>query len=156
MQSGERLSSDGVSGEVPRQGVLLGIDHGLQRIGVAVTDAHQTLAMPVETIRVRTPALTAQRLKQLARDYRAVGIVLGLPLHMHGEEGEQAARVRAFGAWLQQELNLPVVYWDERLSTAAAQTLLWSRGESPRKSSGRLDGLAAQVLLESYLHRPQV
>lgn len=156
MQAEERSSSAGASGEVPRQGVLLGIDHGLQRIGVAVTDAHQTLAMPLETIRVRTPALTAQRLKQLAQDYRAVGIVLGLPLHMHGGEGEQAARVRAFGAWLQQELKLPVVYWDERLSTASAQALLWSRGESPRKSSGRLDGLAAQVLLESYLHRTQV
>uniref|UniRef100_A0A7C4QUJ7 Putative pre-16S rRNA nuclease n=1 Tax=Schlesneria paludicola TaxID=360056 RepID=A0A7C4QUJ7_9PLAN len=143
--------------EMPLQGVLLGIDHGVQRIGVAVTDAAQTLAMPLETIVVRTPALTSARIQQLVRDYRAVGLVIGLPLHMSGEEGVQAARVREFGEWLRRETGLPVAYWDERLSTSAAEALLWSRGESPRKQSGRLDGLAAQVLLEGYLrHRRAV
>jgi len=136
---------------LPRRGVLVGIDHGAKRIGVAVTDAAQTIAMPLETIAVRTPALALQRLQQIARDYRAVGWVIGLPMHMSGEEGTQAAKARQFGDRLGRETALPVEYWDERLSSSEAETLLWSRGETPEKKSGRIDGLAAQVLLEAYL-----
>jgi putative Holliday junction resolvase len=107
--------------------------------------------MPLETIAVRTTALTSQRLRQVAQDYRAAGWVVGLPMHMSGEEGTQAAAARAFGDWLGRETGLPVAYWDERLSSSTAETLLWSRGETPEKKSGRVDGLAAHVLLESYL-----
>jgi len=136
---------------LPSRGVLVGVDHGAKRIGVAVTDAEQTLAMPLETMAVRTPALTLARLQQVAADYRAAGWVVGLPVHMSGEEGTQAAAARSFGEWLGQETSLPVEFWDERLSSSTAETLLWSRGEIPDKKSGRIDGLAAQVLLESYL-----
>lgn len=136
---------------LPSRGVLVGVDHGAKRIGLAVTDAAQTLAMPLETLHVRTPALTLERLQRVARDYRAVGWVVGLPLRMTGEEGTQAAKVRTFGDWLARETGLPVTFWDERLSSTTAETLLWAQGESPSKDAGRVDGLAAQVILQSYL-----
>jgi putative Holliday junction resolvase len=135
----------------PTRGALVGVDHGEKRIGLAVTDAAQTMALPLETIRVKTRALTLERLRQVAKDYRAAGWVLGLPMHMSGEEGTQAALVRAFGKWLSAETGLPVTYWDERLSSSAAEALLWQRGEQPDKRSGRIDGLAAQVMLDAYL-----
>jgi putative Holliday junction resolvase len=143
---------------LPSNGVLVGVDHGVKRIGLAVTDAAQTMALPLETIAVRTPALTLERLRVVARDYRAVGWVVGLPVKMSGEEGTQAAKVREFGDWLARETALPVAFCDERLSSATAETLLWSRGEVPEKTSGRVDCLAAQVLLETYLrqHRDAV
>jgi len=135
--------------ELSTHGALVGVDHGAKRVGLAVTDAAQTVAMPLETVVVRTRALLLERLKQVARDYRAVGWVVGLPVRMAGDEGTQAGIVREFGAWLAQETTLPVEFCDERLSSSTAETLLWSRGESPQK--GRVDGLAAQVILESFL-----
>jgi putative Holliday junction resolvase len=136
---------------LPSRGVLVGVDPGAKRIGLAVTDAAQTLAMPLETLPVRTPALTLTRLQQVARDYRAVGWVVGLPLRMSGEEGTQSAKARTFGDWLARETGLPVMFWDERLSSSTAETLLWAQGETPSKDTGRIDGLAAQVILQSYL-----
>jgi putative Holliday junction resolvase len=138
----------------PQHGALLGIDHGTRRIGIAISNAEQTIAVPVETWISRTPELDRKHFRELITDYRIQGAVIGLPLMtVSGEEGPQAAITRKFGEWLQAETALPVVFWDERYSSAEAETLLWTRGESPGRDKARLDGLAAQIILQSYLDR---
>jgi putative Holliday junction resolvase len=72
-----------------------------------------------------------------------------------GAESKQAAITREFGEWLRGATNVPVTYFDERYSSAAAEVLLWSRGESPGRNKTRLDGLAAQIILQGYLNRAQ-
>jgi len=142
------------SGEFPMTGALLGVDYGVRRIGIATCNAEQTIAVPVETWTCRTPELDAKHFRELAADYRIRGIVIGLPLMpQSGDESRQAAQTRKFGDWLGGVTNLPIAYWDERYSSAAAETLLWSRGESPGRDKGRLDGLAAQIILQGYLDR---
>jgi putative holliday junction resolvase len=143
-----------VTGEtlrVPREGVLFGIDYGTRRIGVAISNAEQTMALPLESLTVRSPKLDLAHLRELITDYRAKGLVLGLPVLKSGDESRQAAAVRQYGSWLAAELQLPVAYWDERHSSTEAELLLWSRGESPRKRKDRLDPLAAQIILQGYL-----
>lgn len=139
---------------VPAHGALLGLDYGTKRLGVAVCNADQTIAVPVETWTVRTPAQNLKHLKELIEDYRAVGFVLGLPVRMSGAEGDQAAVVRRFGIWLAEQTRLPVAYWDERHSSTEAEVLLWTQGISPTKSKERLDRLAALIILQSFLDAP--
>jgi len=140
---------------LPHPGAILGIDHGLKRIGIAICNVEQTIAVPVETWTVRSPQIDAQHFRKLVTDYRVLGLVVGLPLMSQtGDEGPQAKLTRKFGKWLGQETKLPVVFWDERYSSTHAETLLWSLGEKPGRIKGRLDGLAAQVILQTYLDRP--
>lgn len=136
---------------VPRAGVLLGIDFGTKRIGVAISNAEQTMALPLESYTVRNPRLDLAHMRELVADYRARGLVLGLPVLKSGDESRQAAAVREYGTWLEAELRLPVAYWDERHSSTEAELLLWSRGESPKQRKERLDPLAAQIILQGYL-----
>ena len=136
---------------VPYDGVLLGIDYGSKRIGVAISNGEQTMALPLESYTVRTPKLDLAYWRELTTDYRVKGLVLGLPVFKSGDEGPQAVLVRQYGTWLTDELKLPVAYWDERHSSTEAELMLWARGESPRKRKDRLDPLAAQIILKGYL-----
>lgn len=123
-------------------------------MGVAVCNSDQTIAVPVETWIVRTPEMNLKHLKELIDDYRAVGIVVGLPVRLSGAEGDQAALVRRFGDWVAAQVHLPVVFWDERFSSTEAEVLLWTQGISPAKSKERLDRLAAQIILQAFLDAP--
>lgn len=134
-------------------GVLVGVDHGLKRIGLAATDRQQTLAMPLTTLESKSSAHNQQQFLRVRDDYGVVGWVVGLPLHMSGDESPQSAIVRRFGAWLQQVTARPVAYCDERLSSSSAEAVLWSLGESPSHRKGRVDGLAAQAILQVYLRQ---
>lgn len=140
----------------PPRGVLGGIDHGLKRIGIAVTDAAQTLAMPVTTLASKSRVHDAAAFCRVRDDYRVVGWVIGLPLFKSGDESPQAAIVRTFGTWLAEVTARPVTYWDERLTSYAAETRLAMRGELPSKDKSRLDGLAAQLILQAYLDRREM
>jgi len=140
--------------QLPEAGALLGVDYGTRRIGIAVCNGDQSIAVPLETWIARTPELDGKHFRELTSDYRIRGIVLGLPvMTQSGEEGRQAALTRKFGEWLGREVQLPVAYWDERYSSAAAEAVLWSRGETPGRDKGRLDGLAAQIILQGFLDR---
>lgn len=139
---------------LPAHGVLLGVDFGTKRIGIAVSNSDQTVAVPVETWLVRLPAQNLKHFRELVEDYRIVGIVLGLPIRTNGEEGTAAALVREFGVWLAENIKVPLVYMDERYTSAEAELLIWSRGESPSKRKRPLDSLAAKVILQSYLDEP--
>ena len=139
---------------VPSHGALLGLDFGTKRMGVAVSNSDQTIAVPVETWQVRDAKQNLKHLRELIEDYRAVGFVLGLPIRTNGDEGTAAATVREFGSWVTENTRLPLVYFDERYSSAEAELLIWRRGESPTKRKQPLDSLAAKVILQSYLDAP--
>jgi putative holliday junction resolvase len=139
---------------LPSHGALLGLDYGTKRLGIATCNSDQTVAVPVETWQVRTPEKDLKHLRELIADYRAVGIVLGLPIRTDGTEGTAAAAVRTFGDWVAAGTGLPLVYVDERYSSAEAELLIWRRGESPSKRKQPLDSLAAHVILQSYLDAP--
>lgn len=144
-------SSPKNAASLPTSGALLGLDYGTRRIGIAVCNSDQTIAAPVETWTVRSPDRDLKHLKDVIEDYRAVGLVVGLPIRLNGQEGDQAAIVRNFGDWLANQTRLPVLYWDERYSSTQAEVLLWTQGLSPAKSKERLDRLAAQIILQGYL-----
>jgi putative Holliday junction resolvase len=139
---------------IPAYGALLGLDYGTKRLGVAVSNSEQTIAAPVETWTVRTPERDLKYVKELIDDYRVVGIVIGLPVRLSGVEGDKAAEVRRYGDWLASAVKRPVAYWDERYSSMEAEVLLWTQGLSPTKNKERVDRLAAQVILQSYLDAP--
>lgn len=136
---------------MPARGALLGIDHGSVRIGYALTDEGQSLAIPLETWAVRGPRLDGAHLVEIIRDYRIQGLVIGLPLFKSGDESPQAGIVRQFGTWAHELSGLPVAYCDERHSSTEAEVLLMSRGDSPRQRKDKLDRLAAQFILQTYL-----
>ena len=140
--------------QLPSHGALLGLDFGTKRMGVAVSNSDQTVAVPVETWVVREPAQNVKHLRELIEDYRAVGFVLGLPIRTNGEDGTAAAVVREFGTLVASKTGLPLVYVDERYSSAEAELLIWRRGESPSNRKQPLDSLAAQIILQSYLDFP--
>ena len=136
---------------VPNQGTLLGLDHGTKRIGVAVSTPEQSIACPLENYTRRKEPEDAAFLKRLATEYQAVGLIVGLPVHMSGDEGGQAREARAFGEWAGQVCGLPVVFWDERYSSAMAGLYLQQSELSPKKQKQRLDKVAAQVMLQTFL-----
>jgi putative Holliday junction resolvase len=139
---------------VPETGRLLGLDYGTHRIGTAISTYEQNLASPLENYTLRSDRLDADWLAQLATDYRAVGLVVGLPLHMRsGEEGQKAHEARAFGDWASSVTGLPVTYHDERLTSASAELLLMDAGFTKKQIKARIDKLAAQIMLQSYLDR---
>jgi putative holliday junction resolvase len=133
---------------------LLGLDYGTKRLGIAVCNSDQTVAVPVETWTVRNEEQNRKHLRELVEDYRIVGIVIGLPVRLNGVEGDQAAVVRRFGQWVADNLQRPVAFWDERYSSTEAEVLLWTQGITPSKSKSKLDRLAAQIILQSYLDAP--
>src|SRR5690606_34287046 len=109
---------------LPASGKLLGLDLGTKTIGVAISDGMRYSATPLETIRRQKFTGDANRLIDLIAENHAVGIVVGLPLNMDGSEGPRAQSTRAFVRNLAPKISIPVVFWDERLSTSAVTRTL--------------------------------
>ena len=140
--------------ELPHFGRLLAIDFGTRRLGLALSTPEQNLSTPLEVWTRRDAAVDAQRLRQVIDEYHVRGIVVGLPLHTGGEEGLSARRAREFGQWVRRTLALPVAFWDERCSSAAAEDWMLEAGLTRDQRRSRRDMLAAHVILQSYLeHR---
>jgi len=130
---------------------LLGLDIGDKRIGIAVSDPTGFLATAERVLKRQSLEKDMQALAALVQEYQVGAIVVGLPLHLNGTAGEQAERVRHFVERLERHVSVPVVYWDERLSTAGAQRLLIEAGLRPADRAARLDAAAAAVILQNYL-----
>lgn len=135
----------------PNHGRLAGIDFGTVRIGIAICDPDRILASPLKMYARQTELLDRQFFQNLAAQERLVGFVVGLPVHMSGDESEKSRQARQWGAWLQAATGLPVHFQDERFSTADAQEVLAKAGLKRRKSDRRRDMLAAQSILARYL-----
>lgn len=130
---------------------LLGLDYGTVRVGLAVCDADHIIASPLEIRARKDPAADAAFFKQVIEREHIGGLVVGLPIHTDGREGVKAKEARAFGTWLAEVTGLPVVYADERFSTAFADAALWAAGLTHKKRKQRRDAVAAQVMLQAFI-----
>jgi putative Holliday junction resolvase len=149
--NGQATDDAAADDRLPVRGRLAGIDFGTVRIGIAISNADQTLASPLETYRRRNPRLDDQYFLELARQERLAGFVVGLPVHSSGDESQKSLEARAFGKHLKQLTSLPVVWFDERYTTAHAEVLLQQAGFTSKQRKRRLDKLAAQILLSAFL-----
>ncbi|MGR3713928.1 MAG: Holliday junction resolvase RuvX [Shimia sp.] len=132
---------------------LMGLDLGTKTIGVAVSDVMQTVATPIETVRRKKFTLDAQRLVEIAKDRNIGGIVLGLPRNMDGSEGPRAQSTRAFARNLAPLVDCPIGFWDERLSTVAAERALLEADTTRKRRSEVIDHVAAGYILQGSLDR---
>jgi putative Holliday junction resolvase len=132
---------------------LLGLDLGDKTIGVAASDPMRSVASPIETIRRRKFSLDADRLLALAGQRGAGGLVLGLPRNMDGSEGPRCQSTRAFARNLSRLTDLSIGFWDERLSTVAAEKALLEADTSRRRRAEVIDHVAAGYILQGALDR---
>ncbi len=128
---------------------LLGLDLGERRIGVAVSDDTGIIASPERIVDMRYATL--EDIARLATEFNVDGIVVGLPKGMSGDEGFQARETRAMAAEIEALVDVPIIFWDERLSSYIADQALSARVKSPRERRKQLDAIAAAVTLQSYL-----
>jgi putative Holliday junction resolvase len=136
----------------PTKGRLLGLDYGTVRVGLAVTDPDRILASPLMTYARKSEVVDAAHLSRIVEEVQVVALVVGLPLHSDGRESEKSREARTFGAWLANLTALPVIFWDERFTTARAEDALISAKMNPRDRKERRDKVAAQLMLQDYLN----
>lgn len=138
---------------LPATGPLLGLDLGTKTIGLAVSDLRRTIATPSEVLRRKKFTHDANALKDRIAERGVGGLVLGLPLNMEGGEGPRAQSTRAFARNFAGLHPLPIMLWDERLSTVAAERALLEADASRAKRAEVIDQVAAGVILQSFLDR---
>ncbi|HMW86658.1 MAG TPA: Holliday junction resolvase RuvX [Nitrospira sp.] len=130
---------------------ILAIDHGSKRIGFALSDELGWTAQPLETFHRRNPEADIRHIQELVREHEVGRVLVGLPLRLDGESGPAAKVVEEFIQLLEPALSVPVVTWDERMTTCAAEDLLIAADVGRRKRKGIVDRIAAAILLQSYL-----
>ena len=138
---------------LPPLGAIAGLDLGTVTIGVAVSDNMRSIATPVETIKRKKFGLDAARLLEITTDRLVHGIVLGLPFNMDGSEGPRCQSTRAFARNLEKMTPLPITFWDERLSTVAAERALLAADTSRKRRAEVIDHVAATYILQGLLDR---
>jgi len=132
---------------------LMGLDFGTKTIGVAISDRLQTVATPRETIKRKKFGIDADAINRLIIENEIAGIVLGLPMNMDGSEGPRAQSTRAFAKNLSVRISVPIFFWDERLSTVAAERALLEADMSRKKRAVVIDNVAASYILQGVLDR---
>lgn len=132
---------------------LAGLDFGDKTIGVAISDRLHSVASPTDTIRRKKFTLDAEALLKLLASREVSGIVLGLPRNMDGTEGPRCQKTRAFARNLGQLTDLPITFWDERLSSVAADRAMLEADMSRAKRAEKIDQVAAGVILQGALDR---
>jgi putative Holliday junction resolvase len=134
-------------------GRLIGIDAGTKTLGLALSDVTRSIASALETIRRTKFKDDAKRLLDLAREHAVQGFVLGLPANLDGSEGPRAQATRAFARNLNALSPLPILLWDERLTTVEAERLLIAADASRKRRADVIDKLAATLILQGALDR---
>lgn len=134
---------------------IMGLDVGSKTIGVAVSDAMGWTAQGLETIKINEAQndFGIKRLKQIIKEHDVSEIVIGLPKNMNGTIGPRAEASKAFGELAERKFALPVHYWDERLTTMAAERVLLEADVSRSKRKKVIDKMAAVMILQGYLDR---
>jgi putative holliday junction resolvase len=130
---------------------VAGIDYGTVRIGVALSDARRKIASPFQNYTRRGPDGDARYFQQLAKAEAVSLFVVGLPVHLDGHESGKSLEARRFGQWLGQATGVPVEYFDERFTSAQAESLLLDAELTKKRRKARLDMLAAQIMLSAWL-----
>ncbi|WP_299649886.1 Holliday junction resolvase RuvX [uncultured Jannaschia sp.] len=138
---------------LPGHGALMGLDLGTKTIGVAVSDTMRSVSTPLETIRRTKFTADAVAVEALLAARSVAGIVLGLPLNMDGSEGPRLQSTRAFARNLARRIETPIAFWDERLSTVAAERALLEADASRKRRAAVIDHVAAGYILQGALDR---
>ena len=135
---------------------LIGIDLGTKTIGLALSDVTRIVATPLETIRRAKFKADAARLAELVDSHAVAGLVLGFPVNLDGSEGPRVQATRAFARNINALIPVPILLWDERLSTAAAERTLIEADTSRRRRADLIDKVAATIILQTALDRMRV
>ncbi len=141
------------AGTLPPMRPLLGLDLGTKTIGVALSDALLSVATPQETIKRKKFGIDAARLFEIAAEREVGGIILGLPRNMDGSEGARCQSTRAFARNILPLSDLPITFWDERLSSVAAERALLEADLTRKRRSEVIDNVAASYILQGALDR---
>ncbi len=147
----EPLTGADTSLTVPQAGVLLGIDYGTRRVGVAVSDRDQRFSSPLHNHDRHGVQVDERFFRKVVEEYRPVGLVVGLPIHLSGDESEKSREARKFAEWLCTVTGLPYTFQDERFTSFQAEKLLLAAELSKKKRKERMDKLSAQILLQTFL-----
>ncbi|MFT3730237.1 MAG: Holliday junction resolvase RuvX [Hyphomicrobium sp.] len=134
-------------------GRLIGIDAGTKTLGLALSDVRRTIASALETIRRTKFTADAERLFALTAEHGVAGLVLGLPRNLDGTEGPRAQATRALARNLNKLSPLPILLWDERLTTVEAERMLIDADQTRKRRAEVIDKLAATIILQSALDR---
>lgn len=145
------LAPPALKASLARDRRLLGLDVGTKTVGLALSDLSRTVATPFDTIRRGKFAADAEALLAIVDKHEVGGLVLGLPLEMDGREGPRCQSVRQFGANLLALRDLPLAFWDERLSTAAVTRTLLDADASRKRRGEVVDKMAAAYILQGFL-----
>lgn len=129
---------------------ILGIDHGEARVGLALSDELGMFAHPLETVEVRKIEPVG-RIAEIVKRENVALLLLGMPRNMDGSYGPAAEKVKAFAEILREKTGLEIKFWDERMSTLAAQRVLRDAGRKTKDGRKVIDQVAAQMILQSYL-----
>ncbi|KIC34671.1 Holliday junction resolvase RuvX [Leisingera sp. ANG-S5] len=138
---------------LPPMHALMGLDLGTKTIGVAVSDRIGAVATPLETVKRKKFSTDAARLLEIIKERDISGILLGLPRNMDGSEGPRCQSTRAFARNLGQLTDLPISFWDERLSTVAAEKALLEADTTRKRRAEVIDHVAASYILQGALDR---
>ena len=134
---------------------IMSLDVGSRTIGIACSDALLMTAQGIETIRRASLEKDFNRLQELIAEYEVHELVVGMPKNMNGTKGERAEKTEEFVEKMKEVIDLPVSYWDERLSTVMAERQLIAADVSRKKRKSVIDKMAAVVILQGYLDRLQ-
>ena len=146
-------SLDDFAPNIPPFRAICGLDLGTVTIGVAVSDGMRQVATPLETIKRKKFGVDAEKLLGILAKRDIAGIVLGLPLNMDGSEGPRVQSTRSFARNLEKLTDIPITFWDERLSTVAAERALLEADTSRRRRDEVIDHVAAGFILQGALDR---
>lgn len=138
---------------LPIEARLLGLDVGTKTIGMALSDVTRSVATPYETIRRTKFTEDAKTILEVIETNQVGALVIGLPLNMDGSEGPRAQSIRAFARNLASLVDVPMVFWDERLSTAAVERHLIEANASRKRRAQVIDRMAAAYILQGALDR---
>ena len=153
MSDTQLVSLEDLSRSLPTHSRLMGLDLGTKTIGLAISDLSRTVASPLETIRRKKFSEDIKVLLEHADTLNISAFVIGLPLNLDGTEGPRVQATRAFARNLGQHTDLPVVFWDERLSTVAVERTLMEADASRKRRAEVIDKMAAAYILQSALDR---
>ena len=134
---------------------IMGIDYGTKRIGIAISDPSCTMAHPLDTVAVKADGSHIEHIRTLVGEYGITKVVVGLPYNMDGTIGASGEKVTAWADDLASSLSLPVVLWDERLTTSEAHDFLIGLKVKGKKRKHIVDKIAASIILNDYLNSTQ-
>jgi len=153
MSETQIVTLEELASRLPVKSRLMGLDLGTKTIGLALSDIMRTIATPLQTIRREKFTTDIKILLQLAKEHDVSTLVIGMPFSLDGSEGPRAQATRAFARNLGQHTELPLVFWDERLSTVAVERTLLEADASRKRRAEVIDKMAAAYILQGALDR---